>query len=646
MSGTATPPVVRHRHEIDGLRAIAVLAVIAHHAAPRFLPGGFVGVDVFFVISGYLITFIILRDLDAGTFSFAAFYERRVRRLLPNLTLLLLFCSCIAWCVLLPSDFRDYSRSLFATGTFTSNMFFWRDSWYFAAPAQTKPLLHTWSLAIEEQYYLLFPGALWILKRYLPGRLRTACVFGFLGSLALSIWAVIYSPAGAFYLLPSRAWELLLGSLLVVGGLPAPRSALMREALAAAGLAAIIAAVLLVNTATAFPGAAALLPCIGTALVIHAGNVPVDTMTRRMLSSRPLVIIGVMSYSLYLWHWPLLAFARYYFLSGITGGMTVLFTGLSALAAYLAWRFVEQPVRLRTILATRRRLTIAFAACSAVVLVFAVAGDRSDGWTRRFQNVPLIDYDSLVADIGRDPTGTCFLPARGRAEWNEAACTFASAGRTDPAPRRLFLIGDSFAAQFSGWLVANFPGKVVELTAASCPPLFDYVSDIRPRWCTAINDIRERTLHSGHFTDVFLAAWWGQTQNRATTRALETTVHRILDSGVAHLTVLGTAPTFQDSPVDIVNRARAFGRPAAAVLRTDTYPQYRAVLERIARLPRVTVINVDDWVCRDSLCPYMLDSDLLFVDGAAHLTRTGVRYVMSRADWIDAARTAPSALAR
>jgi peptidoglycan/LPS O-acetylase OafA/YrhL len=629
---------VDHRKDIDGLRAVAVLAVIVHHASPRVLPGGFIGVDVFFVISGFLITSIILRDLDAGTFSFATFYERRVRRLAPNLTLLLVFCSCVAWFLLLPADFRNYSKSLFSTSIFTSNMFFWRDSWYFAAPSQTKPLLHTWSLGIEEQYYLLFPAVLWLLKRYFPDRIRFACVVGFAASLALSIWAVRNTPAAAFYLLPSRAWELLLGSVLVVGVLPKTDSIRALELLSATGLIAIVTATLIFDTSTPFPGAAALLPGIGAALVIYAGIAPSDTMARRLLSWRPLVIIGLMSYSLYLWHWPLLAYARYYFLSGLTPGATALFVGSSLLIAYLAWRFVEQPVRSRVLLANPRHLVIVFAGSSAVMLVFAAAGDRSEGWRRRFANVAIIDYDSVVADIGRDDTGGCFLGASQNASWNEAACTFVAApGGNRAGSRRLFLIGDSFAAQFSSWLKLNFPGTIVELTASACPPLFDFVHEVRPRWCSAINTMREDALRTQRFTDVFLGAWWGQTENPETMHALERTVHRVLDAGVAHVIVLGTVPHFRDSPIDIVNRKRVFGRRSADTLPADVSAEYRRTLDRISRLHDVRVINIDDWVCRDGACPFMLNGELLFVDGAAHLTRSGVRYVMEQADWIGVA---------
>jgi peptidoglycan/LPS O-acetylase OafA/YrhL len=631
---TPSARTFEHRNDIDGLRAIAVIAVIVHHASAPALPGGFIGVDVFFVISGFLITSIILRDLDAGTFSFAAFYERRARRLFPNLTLLLVFCSCVAWVLLLPADFLDYSKSLFSTSIFASNMFFWRDAWYFAAPSQTKPLLHTWSLAIEEQYYLLFPAVLWTLHRYAKERIRAACVIGFVVSLAMSVWAVSNTPAAAFYVLPSRAWELLLGSLLVVGTVPTIRSTRLADVIALAGLVAILGAAIGFDSATPFPGLAALVPCTGTAMVICAGFAPGASAVKRLLGWRPLVLIGLMSYSLYLWHWPLLAFARYFFLSGLTAGATALCIVISLGVAYFAWRFVERPVRSRALLPKRRDLVVVCAASAVVLLLFADAGERSAGQPQRFGHVPIIDYDSVVADLGRDPAG-CFVQASRHASWNAAACTYVpSAGGTGARSRRLFLIGDSFAAQFSGWLKSNFPGTMVELTSASCPPLFDFTHDVHTRWCSEINVAREAALRSEHFTDVFLGAWWGQTQNSGVMSALERTVHDILDAGVAHVVVLGTVPHFRDSPIDIENRRQVFGRPGADSLETAANAAYRATLERLSRLKRVTILNVDDLLCRDGKCPYMHHGQMLYVDGAAHLTRAGVQYVMAQADWM------------
>jgi peptidoglycan/LPS O-acetylase OafA/YrhL len=632
----STVRTLNHRDDIDGLRGVAVLLVVAHHASPRLFPGGFIGVDVFFVISGFLITSILLRDLDAGVFSFAGFYERRVRRLLPNLTVLLMFCSVVAWFLLLPADFRNYAKSLLSTSTFTSNMFFWRDSWYFAAPSQMKPLLHTWSLAIEEQYYLIFPVVVWAIRRHLPNRIRAAFLGGFLASLALSVWAVRNTPAAAFYLLPSRAWELLLGSVLVAGVFPKTDSRLWLEGISAAGLTAVLAAAAGFTTATPFPGLAALLPCGGAALVIYAGTAPSLTLVRRVLSWRPIVLVGLMSYSLYLWHWPLIAFAKYYFLSALTPGATALFAAASVLFAYLAWRFVEQPVRAKMLLTTRRQLVSAFAASSVALILFAVNGDRSDGFARRFERVPLIDTDSVVAEFNGDWAAGCFLPASRTVAWSAAACTRVPIARAaGGGERRLFVIGDSFAAEFSGWMKTNFPGTVIEFTSSACPPLFDFVHEVRARWCSSINAMREDALRTERFTDVFLAGWWGQTENAGTMHALENTVQRILDAGVAHIVVLGTAPHFADSPIDVVNRERAFGRPGGDALINQAYPEYRATLGRIARLPRVRVINADDWLCHDGRCPFMRDGNLLFTDGAAHLTREAVRYVMSRSDWLD-----------
>ena len=336
--------VLPYRREIDGLRAVAVLPVILFHAGFQVFSGGFVGVDVFFVISGYLITSIILREQDEGRFSILAFYERRARRILPALFAVLLACLPFAWAWMLPGQLQDFGESLGAISLFSSNFFFATENGYFARSAELKPLIHTWSLAVEEQFYLIFPLLLLALRR---GRLRdVAMVVGGLAvlSLVLSEWALRREPTATFYLLPTRAWELLAGSLLAFWlqrrGRP---TGLLSEVGAAAGLAMIVGAILLFDEATPFPGLWALVPVAGSALVILcAGH---GNWTGRLLGWRPLVAIGLISYSAYLWHQPLFAFAR---IRSVLAPETLLMAGLSVLALLLAWgtwRFVEVPFR-------------------------------------------------------------------------------------------------------------------------------------------------------------------------------------------------------------------------------------------------------------------------------------------------------------
>ena len=287
-----------YRAEIDGLRAIAVVSVVLFHYGFG-IDGGYVGVDIFFVISGYLITGLITPRLIAGTFSPLEFYERRCRRILPALTVVLIISSIAAFILFLPKDLAIYSRSLAATSLFSSNFLFWRQAGYFDTASITKPLLHTWSLAVEEQFYILFPPALFIVYRVFRRTAHMLILFALAISLAFSTWAVTRHPHAAFYLAPSRAWELLLGAVISLELAPRVARYVARTALSLIGLVAITVSIFLFDPTTPFPGLAAVLPCLGTALVIHAEREEL-TCVGRALSWRPVTLVGLLSYSLVL----------------------------------------------------------------------------------------------------------------------------------------------------------------------------------------------------------------------------------------------------------------------------------------------------------------------------------------------------------
>src|SRR5271170_3095038 len=297
----------RYRPEIDGLRALAILPVLLFHYRVSPFRGGFVGVDVFFVISGYLITQLIEAERREGRFSIARFYERRVRRIFPALFVMLTAATIAAAFILFPVDLVRYANSLLATAGFAANFEFWREAGYFDVAAAEKPLLHLWSIAVEEQFYLVFPALLLLFQSR-----RVAITLAiFVLSFAFAVWGVIHAPSAAFYLLPGRAWELMLGALLALHAVPFIERRWIREALAVTGIALIAIAVFGYSKDTPFPGAAALLPCLGAALVIYS-SVPGITSASAVLSLPPLVFVGRISYSLYLWHWPLYVFARYF----------------------------------------------------------------------------------------------------------------------------------------------------------------------------------------------------------------------------------------------------------------------------------------------------------------------------------------------
>ncbi len=366
--GPGAPGAANYRPEIDGLRALAVGGVVAHHTGLGIVPGGFTGVDVFFVISGCLITGIIAAEMAAGAFSQWRFLERRVRRIVPAFAAMLWVTACAAWAILIPEDFRPFAQSLTAASLFASNLLFTQEAGYFDSVEGMQPLLHTWTLGVEEQFYLIFPLVLlaclkWRRQAMLP-------VVAGLGGLscALAVWLAESWPQGAFYLLPTRLWEFAIGAACAL--LPfRPRE---RGWPALAGLALIAAGYLLIAPETPAPGAMFLLPTIGTALVIlfaAPGNI-----AGRMLAWRPLVWLGLVSFGTYLWHQPLLVFAHYTWFGPLPLAATLGLVAGSAAMGAASYHLVEQPVRAKRLLASRGALLSVCVGALALPAAAGVAG--------------------------------------------------------------------------------------------------------------------------------------------------------------------------------------------------------------------------------------------------------------------------------
>jgi peptidoglycan/LPS O-acetylase OafA/YrhL len=356
-----------NRPEIDGLRAVAVISVILFHANMRFT-GGYVGVDVFFVISGYLITSLILHQLNSDSFRLIEFWERRVRRILPALVLVVLASLGVAWFMLFPVDFDKFGQAVAAQGLLLSNVYYWKETGYFS-PTAVQPLLHTWSLALEEQFYLLFPLFLIALTRFNRRSLVWVIGGSALLSFTLSAYGTYTHPLAAFYLLPFRAWELLLGALLAAMPAIGKPVRWLNEASGAAGLTGIFIAAILYTKETRFPGFAALLPCLGAGAIIWSTG-PVRTFVGRMLSLRPLVFVGLISYSLYLWHWPMLVFSAYWAPGQLSLSTRITVIAASFVVSILSWKSIETPFRKRTVL-SRRTGVFAFAGGASATLVLA-----------------------------------------------------------------------------------------------------------------------------------------------------------------------------------------------------------------------------------------------------------------------------------
>ncbi len=371
-----------YRPEIDGLRAVAVLPVLFFHAGLGF-PGGFVGVDVFFVISGFLIGSLILGEVESGTFRMINFWERRVRRLFPALAAVVIACLIAGAILLVPGHFADFGQSVIAQPLLCANFYFWRQTGYFEVASEFQPLLHTWSLAVEEQFYLLFPPIFLLLMRWGRRSAMVGVLVFIAGSLGWSIYGTIHYPTFSFFLIPSRIWELDIGVLLVL----LPKRKLFRpiidEVITWLGMILILGAVFLFDTNTSFPGWTALAPCIGTAFVIYGNSVRL-TSVGKVLKRKAPVFVGKISYSLYLIHWPMIVFLKYAMIRELPSSWLAGSLVVSFFLACLSWKFVETPFREKRAFPVRWRLFVFSGALSAAFILIGTYLYTSKGVPSRF----------------------------------------------------------------------------------------------------------------------------------------------------------------------------------------------------------------------------------------------------------------------
>jgi peptidoglycan/LPS O-acetylase OafA/YrhL len=578
-----------YRSEIDGLRALAIVPVVLYHAGFSLLPGGFVGVDVFLVISGFLITSILVPSIERGSFSISHFYERRARRILPVFFLVTGCCLAIGWATLPPASLKELTGSAAAATLFVSNMYFWQSVNYFSSNAEFWPLIHTWSLAVEEQFYVFFPMFLMLLLPRLGLRWTRYVLLALLAlSLLMCIIGSYRSPAATFYLLPTRMWEIGLGAFLAIGGLTRPDSAVLREVLASLGAALIAVAILAYRPEIPFPGWWALLAAAGTALVILCGG---ETRVARALSWRPVVFIGLISYSLYLWHWPVLVYARFAY--GIVElPMRVILVCLVVMFALsvLSWKYVEAPFRKSWYL-TRGRIFLLSGAAAVGVLAVAAASFVTGGAPHR-----LTPEQSEIAASIRDFRGAADCWGR---DADTGMCRLGSA----EAPERVLLWGDSHASALSPALnvLLNDQGLGgVLATQGACPPLPGFLragDAARQRSCLAYNGKILEWLRDGQhdIAHVVITARWysyvtgterlgeaGESFALTRTEAAPQgdnaqIVEDILRGLVTELTAAGIGVTLLDNvpeigwnvPVTVLFRDRLGVGPPAAPIRTD-----------------------------------------------------------------------------
>jgi len=474
----------RYRADVDGLRAIAVLAVVLFHGGFG-MPGGFVGVDVFFVISGFLITSIIASDLDRGEFSLVSFWGRRVRRIWPAATVVTIASLVAGWFLLVPLDYSRTAGDAVAQVTMLANIRFWLRLDYFAESVDLVPLLHMWSLAVEEQFYLFFPLLLVVLHPL--GRRVTVLALSAVALMSLfhSIALVPTRPMAAFFLLPARSWELLLGSVLALA--PSPRlSRLSSEWLGGLGVLFILIPCVLFDRTTPFPGLAALPPCIGAALLIAAGTEHRSTL-QRFLGWEPIRAVGLASYSIYLWHWPVFAFLRQVYGLSLPTPVLLVSLVLISILSWASYRFVETPCRRMTSDAGKWTVVVGASAASIAILAVSLALNRAVGVPGRFpkEAIALVESDGVCRDWGYDEqlidkirSTESLTPIGSPSEGVQSPCflflgdshAMALSPAIDAAARRRGVVGQcllvsNFLALPGVWVPGTDPSRAFDIAA-------------------------------------------------------------------------------------------------------------------------------------------------------------------------------------
>jgi peptidoglycan/LPS O-acetylase OafA/YrhL len=645
--------VTQRRDDIDGLRAIAVLPVMLFHLGVESFGGGFVGVDVFFVISGFLITSIILPSLRQGTFTLLDFYERRCRRLFPALFTVLAASTVAAVCLLMPYDLQKFGESLAASIGFASNFVFASQVGYFDDRAITKPLLHTWSLAVEEQFYIVYPFILALALRYVPSRLTAVLAGLALLSLAFSVEAVWNARDGAYYYLHVRGFELLLGALVAAAALPKLRSAALTNAASVAGLAMITAAVFLFDANTPFPGVAALLPCLGTAVLLHAGADGVGAV-QKLLGTPVLVAIGRISYPIYLWHWPLIVFTAYVAMRLPTAFEQAAIVLATLVLAALTWRFIERPFQTRRWLPSAQTLFRMAIPSSLSLAVLGGALALLNGLPQR------LPAEAARADEFRHSQATlrqhCSKPDSQSSDRLPCYIGDMRAARADFA-----LIGDSHAeavAMALGERAQAYGLKGVVFTRGRCVPL---LAVRRPKqdYCTDYMKFAYDTVAKMGITNVILVSRWliyvgtpdpmnpplVALDDGAMPTDNAAVIARGLERSLAFLpgkrvTILAGIPEIGFPPPSVIARTLSFGLsppspPTLAAYRRQQ-SEVLAVLNAAASGARAQILDPTGLLCPDGQCRITDGGRILYFD-ENHLSRDGARLLAPVFD--DALRT-------
>jgi peptidoglycan/LPS O-acetylase OafA/YrhL len=617
-----------YRPDIDGLRAISIFAVVGFHSLPNVVSGGFVGVDVFFVISGYLISTIIFQAREQGQFSFLKFYGRRIRRIFPALFMVLTAVLCLGWFTLLADEFSQLGKHVAAASGFVLNFVLRTEAGYFDTAAELKPLLHLWSLAIEEQFYLLWPAFLALAFR--RRGLAPALIMGLcLTSFGYNISRVFSAPVSAFYFPHSRLWELLIGALLAYAtvsertgykyALALPDDHMRHRNVASTlGLLMIGIAIVRLDRQSAFPGWWALLPTIGAALIIAAG--PKAWLNKCVLSARFLVFFGLISYPLYLWHWPLLSFARIYWSGAVPTGVIAGAVLLSIALAWATYRLFEIPIRLRPL----NQIAVPLVAAMLVVGIAGYTIRADDGITSRAAAVAATDYDLSRLDAEHAAairSGRCHVNEPSQSEESLRSEIVSCLAVVSNKPN-ILIIGDSHAADIWLTLSRAYPQyNFLQATGAGCDPSQKASREFARHCLRLLNYIDTEFLNEKRVNGIILAARW-----RSTYDSILNDVDRYRAMGI-NVGLFG--PTFEyiaDVPKILVRKPDAV--PAVAYLNARLDAQRFVLDEKMGRFSRqhgLPYFSVISLLCGDMTCPAVGPRGELYIRDYGHWTMDGVR---------------------
>ncbi len=636
---------IKYRPEIDGLRAIAVTSVVLYHFDRTILSGGYVGVDIFFVISGYLITSIICRDFMLNKFSMINFWEKRARRILPALFVVVFSSLFVGYFVLMPREFEALGEQVQYNSMFLSNYLFYKQQGYFDISNELKPLLHTWSLSVEEQYYLIYPAMLVLLLKFIKEKTLFTLLAIIVISFAMSVYGVFYSPKSAFYLLHMRAWELALGAAIVFLSKRYLQSTLVSNIASYAGFLLIVFSVTLFDDKIYFPGYSALAPCLGAALIIWSNSEKQNSLAK-LLSLRPIVFVGLISYSWYLWHWPALVYMKY--ISSNTGELAL---GIMLVSTFfisvLSWKYIETPFRKKRYLVKRER----YLAVSAVTsMVFISVGGfiyKSEGLPGRLSE-PVANVVSAYKDIN-PMREKCMMPDLDKIKEANICQTLTVEG-TDP---KFLLWGDSHADAIQPALNINSNKYGINGYVAAypgCPPILDHYQKRRGKsfYCKEFNDEVFSLVKRENIKYVILAASWfnwarSDTNIYFKTRdnqhggydnivieGVDATINKLISEGV-HVYFMRSIPiaTF-DPPRRLGIYFQLREKIETPSIAKQRYMAKRRITDELIRRninkEKFTVIDPVEALCEKDICKVLYKSKSLYSNGG-HLSSYGAEFV-------------------